>query len=153
MKKRNITLAVQFLFGLIILAAGINKLYLFMPVPEQMPAGKAFIDFLYATGYLMYVVALVEIIGGGLLLLNRLVPLALLILAPVTTNILLFHIFLEQKGLPMGIFIFSLQVLLFFLHKEKFLPLLQNAPGKKEAAPFKELSEKKEQEAFTDVEA
>lgn len=66
MKKGNITLAVHVIFGLIILAAGINKLYLFMPVPEQMPQGKEFIEFLYATGYLMYVVALAEIIGGGI---------------------------------------------------------------------------------------
>lgn len=83
--------------GLIILAAGINKLYLFIPVSEQTPAGRQFIEFLYHTGSLMYVVALVEIIGGGLLVLNRLVPFALLILAPVTVNILLFHIFLEQN--------------------------------------------------------
>ena len=140
MRKIKITLAVQVLFGLIILAAGINKLYLFMPVPEQMPAGKQFIDFLYATGYLMYVVALVEILGGGLLILNRQVPLALLLLAPVTFNILLFHIFLEQKGLPMGIFIFSLQALLFLLHKEKFSPLFSaEATEKKNAEPQKKM--------------
>lgn len=125
--KVKITFAIQAFFGAVILAAGINKLYLFMPVAEQMPAGKEFIDFLYATGYLMYVVALIEIIGGGLLLLNRQVPLALLILAPISLNIFLFHIFLEQKGLPMGFFILSMQLVLFFLHHKKFMPLLKSA--------------------------
>lgn len=143
MKKGKITLAVQVLFGLIILAAGINKLYLFMPVPEQMPAGKEFINFLYATGYLMYVVALVEIIGGGLLVLNRMVPLALLILAPITTNILLFHIFLEQMGLPMGIFIYFLQLFLFILYKKRFFPLFRKTyPGKHETEKQKGITDK-----------
>ena len=154
MMNRKITLGVQLLFGLIILAAGINKLYLFMPVPEQTPAGKEFIDFLYATGYLMYLVALTEIIGGGLLLLNRQVPLALLILSPVTVNILLFHIFLEQKGLPMGIFIFSLQLLLFLLHREKFLPLLRpNTPSVKQQPKEKDTSAKKKPAPASDVTA
>lgn len=123
--KGKIRLAVQVLFGMIILAAGVNKFYLFMPVPEQMPAGKEFIDFLYATGYLMYVVAVVEIVGGGLIISNRLTPLALLLLAPVTTNILLFHIFLEQKGLPMGIFIFTLYCILFGMYRQKFRDILK----------------------------
>lgn len=129
--KANIRFAIQALFGAIILAAGINKLYLFMPVPEQMPAGKEFIDFLYATGYLMYVVALLEIVGGGLLIFNRQAPLALLLLAPISLNILLFHLFLEQKGLLMGLFIFSLHLVLFFLHWQKFIPLLQGATSAK----------------------
>ena len=123
-----------------------------MPIPEQMPAGKQFIDFLYATGYLMYVVALLEIFCGGLLALNRMVPPALLILAPVTTNILLFHIFLEQKGLPMGIFIFSLQVILFFLHKEKFLPVLKsNITVRNELAQPEDVFGKKIPNGFTNV--
>ena len=132
--KEKIRLAVQVLFGVVILAAGINKLYLFMPVPEQTPAGKEFIDFLYATGYLMYVIAIVEIVGGSLLVLNRLAPFALLLLAPVTTNILLFHIFLEQKGLLMGIFIFTLQIVLFALYRQKFTPIVKFRVSEKEEA-------------------
>lgn len=134
MMKEKIRLAVQVLFGVVILAAGINKLYLFMPVPEQTPAGKEFIDFLYATGYLMYVIAIVEIVGGSLLVLNRLAPFALLLLAPVTTNILLFHIFLEQKGLLMGIFIFTLQIVLFALYRQKFTPIVKFRVSEKEEA-------------------
>lgn len=135
MTKVNIKLTIQILFGLIILGAGINKLYLFMPVPEQMPAGQQFIEFLYDTGYLMYVIAMVEIVGGGLLLLNRQVPMALLLLAPITVNILLFHIFLEQKGLPLGLVIFGLQLIHFYWHRKKFMPLLHTgaAEGKEPA--------------------
>lgn len=120
-----------------------------MPVPQQMPAGKEFIDSLYATGYLMYAVALAEIIGGGLLVLNRLVPPALLILAPVTTNILLFHLFLEQKGLPMGIFIFSMQILLFFFYRKRFTSLLKTDTFTgKEPAQAIEILEKKRPESI-----
>lgn len=122
--NKKIKFATQLILGSLVMAAGINKLYLFMPVPEQTPAGKDFIDFLYHTGYLMHVVAIVEIITGGLLILSKLVPLAILALTPVTVNILLFHIFLEQKGLPIGLFLFSLHAILILLHRHKFRILL-----------------------------
>lgn len=43
--KRKITLAIQVLFDLIILATGINKIYLLMPVPEQTPAANSLLNF------------------------------------------------------------------------------------------------------------
>ena len=49
------------------------------------------------TGYLFPLLKLTEAVCGILLLANRMVPLALTILAPVVLNILLFHLFLASS--------------------------------------------------------
>jgi hypothetical protein len=45
------------------------------------------------------VVAALQILGGVLLLINRYVPLALVILGPVIVNIFFFHLLMEPTGL------------------------------------------------------
>jgi hypothetical protein len=49
------------------------------------------------------VVFAVQLAGGVLVLANRYVPLALTILGPVITNIVLFHALMEPSGLPLAI--------------------------------------------------
>jgi putative oxidoreductase len=47
---------------------------------------------------------LVQVIGGALLLANRFVPLALILLGPIIVNILLFHSLMAPAGLPVALF-------------------------------------------------
>ena len=42
---------------------------------------------------------------GALLLAGYYVPLALILLAPVTVNILLYHVFVDPAGLGMAVFV------------------------------------------------
>lgn len=65
-----------------------------------MPNGPAkdFMMALGATGYMFYLIGFVEVIGGLRLVLNKCVPAALLLLAPVVVNIFLFHAFLDGAG-------------------------------------------------------
>jgi putative oxidoreductase len=46
------------------------------------------------------------------LLIGRFVPLGLILLGPVIVNILCFHIFLAQSGLPLAIVVLALALLL-----------------------------------------
>ena len=46
-----------------------------------------------------------QLIPAILLLVNRYVPLALLILGPVIVNILLFHTFMAPAGLPLALIV------------------------------------------------
>jgi hypothetical protein len=48
---------------------------------------------------------LTEIAVGLALVFRRFVPLALTVLAPITINILAFHLFLAPAGLPMAVFL------------------------------------------------
>jgi hypothetical protein len=50
-----------------------------------------------ATGYLIPLVSAMQVVAGVLLLINRFVPLALVILGPVVVNIAFYHIFLSPS--------------------------------------------------------
>ena len=70
----------------------------------------AFAGALANSGYMMQLIGATLLVVGVLLLLNRWVPLALVLFAPFIVNSIAFHIFLERSGLPMaGRFPFSAQ--------------------------------------------
>jgi putative oxidoreductase len=113
------------LLGLLFVVFGSNAFLHFipMPPPPQGDAG-AFISALMHSGYL-YVVATLQVLGGLCLLSGRLVPLGLTLLGPVIFNILCFHIFFDQNGLPMAIVISILALFLLWTHRDKFPAIFQ----------------------------
>lgn len=60
-------------------------------------AAQAWLDVMNGTGYMQQMLYLTEFVGGGALLINRFVPLALIALAPITLNITLFHAVLDPR--------------------------------------------------------
>ena len=58
-----------------------------------------------ATGYLFPLIKMTEIVCGLCLLINRFVPLALVVLAPIVINIAGVHFFLDPSGMPVAIVI------------------------------------------------
>ena len=73
----------------------------------------------------MYVVGLLQVIGGLLLLIGRYVPLGFTLLGPVNVNILLFHIFLEPTGLPMAVVVSILALFLLWRYRTNFAGLVK----------------------------
>ena len=101
----------RYLLGLMFLVFGSNNFLHFIPM-GPMPPGAAgeFAGLLIATHYMNFL-GLIMVVSGILFLLNRYVPLALVLLAPVLVNILLFHILMQPKGVAMG----ALATVLWFL--------------------------------------
>jgi len=106
------TIVARVLLGLVFVVFGSNIFLHFIPMPP-LPATLAgdFSKALIQSHYI-YVVGLLQVIGGLLLLTGRFVPLGLTLLGPVIVNILLFHIFLEPSGLPMAIVVAALALFL-----------------------------------------
>jgi putative oxidoreductase len=100
--KIVVTIA-RILMGLIFFVFGLNGFLNFIPAPP-LPAGLAgqWVGVLMQSHYVLFVAA-VQVIGGTLLLVNRYVPLALVLLGPVIVNILLYHILMDPKGIVPGI--------------------------------------------------
>lgn len=113
------------LFGLFWLVFGLNNFLHFFPIPEPSQAGADFMQALENTGYVLPLVYGAQIIAGLLLLVRRFVPLALLVLAPIVANILLYDLFLNPSGLVIGGVIGVLYAAVLFYHKHKFIPLLK----------------------------
>lgn len=104
-KKKWIWLGFQILFGLMIIFSGTNKLFTFMPIPYEGLAGEVMAS-LEKAGYLMPLVAMLEISIGIMFVLNKLVPIGALLLAPLSVNFVGFHLALDIAGIAPAAFIF-----------------------------------------------
>jgi uncharacterized membrane protein YphA (DoxX/SURF4 family) len=111
-------LIARILLGLVFLVFGANGFLNFIP-RGPMPSGLAgqFITVLFQSHYVL-VVSAVQLVGGAMLLVNRYVPLALVLLGPVIVNILLFHLLLDRTGLPIAIVVVILWGILAFRHRQ-----------------------------------
>ena len=77
--------------GLIYFVFGLNGFLSFLPAPPVSGAAGTFLGGLAAAGYFFPLLKATEVLGGLALLSNRAVPLALVVLAPITVQILAFH--------------------------------------------------------------
>ena len=119
-----IPLAARIVLGLIFFVFGLNGFLNFLPMPTSMPEGAAaFSGALAQTGYMFPLIKGIELLAGALLLVGVAVPFALLILAPIVVNIVLFHIFLAPGGAPMLVVTTGLLLYLAYVHRELFKPM------------------------------
>jgi putative oxidoreductase len=105
-------LIARILLGLLFTVFGLNGFLHFIPMKPPTGLAGQYMGALFVSHYLV-VVFLLQLIGGVLLLLNRFVPLALLLLGPVLVNILLFHTFMAPEGLPVALFAMVLWLIVF----------------------------------------
>jgi putative oxidoreductase len=113
-------LIARILLGLIFFVFGLNGFLHFLPM-GPMPTGPAgqYIAALTQSHYFVFVAAL-QVAGGVLLLVGRYVPLGLTLLGPVIVNILLFHLLMDLKGLPIAIVVAILWGIVAFQHRQYF---------------------------------
>lgn len=84
------------------------------------------LDSLWATGYIMPTVKIVELIAGIMFLTNKYVQLACILIMPIIINIVLLGVFKEPKGLIISM---PILVLIIYLVKENltaYKPLLNS---------------------------
>jgi uncharacterized membrane protein YphA (DoxX/SURF4 family) len=123
---KYVIVIVRVLLGLEFVVFGSNAFLHFMgPVPEMPGQAGAFMTALMSSGY-MYVIAVLQVLGGLCLLLGaRFVPLGLTLLGPVIVNIVLFHVFLLPQGIGMGIVDAALALFLLWIYRYKFPAIFQ----------------------------
>jgi putative oxidoreductase len=125
MTMKVVTIIARVLLGLMFVVFGSNIFFHFIPMPP-LPATLAgdFSKALMQSNY-MYVIGLLQVIGGLLILIGRFVPLGLTLLGPVIVNILLFHIFLDPSGLPMALVVSALALFLLWRYRANFAGLVK----------------------------
>ncbi|MGA1204550.1 MAG: hypothetical protein ACO3ZW_01885 [Opitutales bacterium] len=95
--KNKIDLGLQAFLGFALLVFGLNKFIEFMAPPALPQPAIDLFGALAASGYILKMVALTEIITGVLLLSRLYSALALILLAPLSVNIVLFHLILAPS--------------------------------------------------------
>jgi len=115
-----VTLIARMLLGLIFVVFGLNGFLNFLSM-GPLPTGLAgqFLGALALSHY-FWVVAALQIAGGALLLANRFVPLALMLLGPVIVNIICFHVFMNPSGAPPAALVTVLWLIVFYRNRQHF---------------------------------
>jgi uncharacterized membrane protein YphA (DoxX/SURF4 family) len=118
--------AARILLGLVFFVLGLNGFLNFIPPPTTpMPErAMAFFVGLMGAGYMIPLIGGTQVIVGALLLLNRFVPLALVVIAPVIVNIVAFHVFLEPSGTVIALVVLALESFLLWQHRSAFRAIL-----------------------------
>ncbi len=117
------TKIVRILLGIVLVVFGANKFLHFIPMESPTGAAGDFLNSLNTTGYIFPIVGILEVIIGGLLLLKKWVPFALILLAPISINILLFHLFLDIPGIIVSIVVVVFNSILIYKNWPQFRPL------------------------------
>lgn len=126
MKTKLVPLIARILLGLPLVVFGLNCFLNFIPPPAGgLPEeAEAFAGALVRSGYMMPLIGLTQLIVGVLLLMNRFVPLALVLFAPFIVNSLAFHVFLEPSGLAPALVFLALHLTLAWYYRAAYRPLL-----------------------------
>jgi hypothetical protein len=112
-------------YGLFWLVFGLNGFFYFFAIPEPSKEGASFMQALSDTKYVMPIIYGSQILIGLMLLSRRFEALALILLAPIIANIMLYDFFLNPSGLLIGSLITVIYAILIFEHKQKFISLLK----------------------------
>jgi hypothetical protein len=122
---RTASIIARYLAGVIFLVIGLNGFLNFLPFPPPGGVAAQFMGALYVSHYLWVIFAF-QVVAGVLLLVNRYVPLAVAVLAPVIVNILVFHATMAPSGLPLALVVALLWALIFVDVRAAFSGLFQS---------------------------
>ena len=119
-----ITKVTRILLGLILLFFGLNGFFQFMPMGGEMPeAAMAFFAGISAIKYFIPLKYGLYIAIGLALLIKKWVPIALIVLASISVNIVLYHLFVQPETILPGLVIFLLNVFLGYKYWDSYKQL------------------------------
>jgi len=123
--NKKIVMIVRFVFGLLLVAMGAMA-FMNIQTSQEMPeASRAFAQALADTGYMNYLAGIVEILVGLMFVTKRYVALGAILLAPISVNIILFHIFLDLATIVPGLVFMALNIFVAYSEWDKYKLILK----------------------------
>lgn len=119
--RNKVMFIVCLLFGLLFIIAGVNKLYPFMPLPDDLPEKMTqAMDALVQLEWMLPLVAIVEIVGGILVIIPKYRALAALMLFPIMVGIVLINIIQDSRGLPFALVLSAILGWILYDNRHKY---------------------------------
>lgn len=115
----------RYLLALMLLVFGLNKFLGFMDMPPMPEAAQSYLQAIGSTGVLFPLLGIIYLLTAAALVMNKFAPLMLLILSPVTVNILIFHATLAPGGIAPGAILAVLNILALFHYRSAYQALLK----------------------------
>lgn len=124
--KDKVFLGIQILAGLMLVVFGLNKFLNFIPMPPSSAEMGAFMGALFATGYFMKLVAVVEIVAGLSFITNKFTALMAVVVMPVMVNATLAHLFLDPSGIGGAAMLTLFIIIVMVRHKDAYSKILSS---------------------------
>lgn len=120
------TIIIRILLGLLYTFAAVSYFFHFGEQPAMEGNAKLFMDGIMASGYLMPLAKITELVCGLALIVGLFAPLATVIIFPVTLNILLIQVFTmhSTSGAVTGTIMLAFNLFLAYAYREKYKPML-----------------------------
>lgn len=120
----KIFLVLRIVFGIFLLTFGANKFLQFMPMGEMSEGAGAYFGALMSAKTLP-IVAVIEILTGLALLLNKYAALMLLVLMSVSVNAVLFHATLDPGNIGGAAVLLILNIVFLYHYKDRYKDILR----------------------------
>jgi len=121
---RIAVIVVRVLMGLMFLFASVVYFFDLMPQPEVTGNMKVFNEGLAASGYIMILIKVLELICSLFLISGFFIPLVTVVIFPITLNIFMVHTLLAPQGLPIAIFMLAGNLFLAYYYRKSYEPML-----------------------------
>lgn len=118
------TIVVRILLGALYAFSAITVLFELGPTPEMEGRMATFFEGMAASGYLMTMVKITELVCGIALISGFFVPLATVVIFPISLNILMTHLFVAPEGMPVAIFVILANLFLAYRYMDHYRPML-----------------------------
>ncbi|WP_264564660.1 DoxX family protein [Flavobacterium sp. N3904] len=119
------TIIIRSLIGLLLLFASISYFLHLFPEPPLEGNMKIFNDGIKASGYLMPLVKIVELLCGLSFITGKFNKLSFILLMPISINILFTHICLAPEGIPVAAFLFVGNIFLIYTKWDSYKGLFE----------------------------
>ncbi len=124
--KKKILFVISLLFGLMMMNAGLDKLFHYMPMPENVsPALENAFNAFMQIGWLLPLVGTVEFIGGLLIVIPRTRALGAIVLLPVFAGITLVNSVTDTTGLPIVLVLLAILAWIIVDNWQRYMQLIR----------------------------
>ena len=123
LRNRILVRTIQILFGLYLVFIGLISYIVTLPTPSYNEAGLTFLGALFATGYMFHLMSIIFVLSGVMFISNKWSAFGAVLLAPITFNILMFHIFLDFTGFLPALIPIILNIYLGIVHWPRYKPM------------------------------
>ncbi len=123
LKNKKLVRTVQIVLGLFLVFTVLSGFFQFFPAPQFNETGAAFLAALFSTGYILTLMTIIFLITGLMFVFNKWSAFGTLLLAPITVNIVLFHIFLDFTGWYSAFILMILNIYLGVIYWSRYKPI------------------------------
>lgn len=121
----KLTMILRILLGIILIIFGANKFGNFLPMPPMEGDAATFMGGLGISGYMFPLLGILEVGIGILLIIKKAVPFALILLAPLAVNMVLFHAAMAPEGIAAAALVFIFNAILMYDNWDSYKALFK----------------------------